>query len=61
MKECRPNLRLCDEQEDGLQPHLSAPYGSAVMVEGGREMATRRRFESVRSVQSINPGGQTNE
>ena len=51
MKECRPNLRLRDEHENGLQPRYSATYGSAVMAEGGREMATRRRFESVHSVQ----------
>lgn len=46
------NLRLCDELATGVQTRQAVPYGSAVMAEGRREMATRRRFESVRSVQT---------
>lgn len=51
MKECSPNLRLCDVLATGLQTQQADPCGGAVMVEGKREMATRRRFESVRSAQ----------
>ncbi len=51
MKGYHRKLRLRDEQETGLQPRHSAPYGMTVLAVGERELIARRRFESFCPVQ----------